>query len=144
MIQEPATSWDYREVPIQYSSAEKLFLLYLLVLFLVALFKLIRIRKLFRGSIPLKATDSVVLSEMQNTAASIKHWIHLTLLVFSLVISFGFHQLDYSLIVQNNPTFPMLLIFIRGLFPEMELTFLVLIFVFLVRWYIVRLIAKAK
>ena len=143
MLQESTTTWDLRALPPETSPAERLYLLFLLIVFIVALVELMRSWRSAPLSKALSPTERTkYVKRLQIAGTKLKQWIYITLLACGFLISYElWHESTRLLIERVHDSLEVLLSF-RGLFVLLEMTFLVAIFVFLVRWHIVNRIAK--
>ena len=143
MLQESTTSWDLRNLPIETSPAERLYMLFLLVVFIVGSGELIRIWHLMRPSkLPLPAQGAEKIKQLQTAATRLKQWIYLNFLACGFFASYELYRESTRLLVERTHSGLAELLSLQGFFVLLEMTFLVAIFVFLVRWTIVRRITK--
>jgi hypothetical protein len=142
MIQESTTGWDFRSMPIESSPAEKLYILFLLVVFIVALVELIGTWRTAPSEVSLPAESAKQVKRLRTATARLKQWIYFTFLVCGFLSSYQCYRTTTAILAERNPGTLMTLVMLRRPFLDFELTFLIVIFVFLVRWHIVRRIAK--
>ncbi|MGB2679286.1 MAG: hypothetical protein WAN12_19565 [Candidatus Acidiferrum sp.] len=143
MPQESTTSWDIHAMPVGLSPAERLYVLFLLVVFVVALVELIRTwRSALSSKLSLPTESATHLKQLRNAATKLKQWIYITLLVCGFFTSYELYHVSDRLLTERIRSGYVELWSFQGLFVLLEMTFLVATFVFLVRWHIVKRIAK--
>ncbi|MGB7844383.1 MAG: hypothetical protein WBL63_02120 [Candidatus Acidiferrum sp.] len=130
-------------MPIETSVGERLHMLLLLVVFIVAIAKLIRTWRIAPSSL-LVAENAKQLKHLQTVATSLKQWIYFTFLAWGFLASCQLFRESSGLSMGRHHDSLAILIALQGLFVELELTFLVVIFVFLVRWRVLRRIEKFR
>ena len=95
MLQESAkTAWDLRNMTVEPSASERLYLLYLLMVCIVTSVKIVRV---WRSALPfalarLKPTTRY-LQLLDSSACSLKQWFCLTLLMGALSCSLNVYRL---------------------------------------------------
>ncbi|HKM83973.1 MAG TPA: hypothetical protein VJY15_23825 [Candidatus Acidoferrum sp.] len=142
MLQESTTSWDLRAM-VEISPAERLYMLFLLLVFIVGLVELIRTWRLIPSSKVAPDTQSAArIKQLRNAATKLKQWIYITFLACGFFTSYELYHVSDRLLTERIHSGFVELWSFQGLFVLLEMTFLVAIFVFLVRWHIVKRIAK--
>ena len=141
MIQDSSTSWDLRTLPVETSMGERLYMLLLLVLFVIGFIELIRSWRIAPPS-TVSTEGAKQIRRLQAAATNLKQWTYFTFLAFGFLASYELTRVGTALSIERNPGPFTTLPLIRGLLVELELTFLVVIFAFFVRWRIARLAEK--
>jgi hypothetical protein len=143
MLQEPTTSWDLRYVPVETSSTERLYMLLLFIVFIVGIVELVRTWRIVPSpKISLSTESATLVKRLQTAATRLKQWIYLTFLTCGFLTSYELSRESKRLLSERIHDGPAELVYLRGFFALLGMTFIVAIFVFLVQWRIIRRIAR--
>jgi len=118
-------------------------MLLLLIVLIVGTVELVRTWRIVLSP-TLSPESAKQLKRLQTAATSLKQWIYFTFLAWGFLASYQLTREGTVLSMERNPAISTAMPVIRGLLVELELTFLVIIFVFLVHWHIVRRIARFR
>jgi hypothetical protein len=130
-------------MPVATSPVERLYMFFLLIVFVVGLVELIRTWRLTPSSkVALHAQSTGKIKQLQNAATKLKQWIYITFLACGFFTSYELYHVSDRLLTERIHSGFVELWSFQGLFVLLEMTFLVVISVFLVRWHIVKRIAK--
>lgn len=138
MIQESAT-WDWHQIHPTLSTSMRIQVLFLLVAFFATLGKLIRV---WRSAPPFRLSRQSGNAEysrsLRRQSVSLKNWIGCILLTWGLSISTSLYEFVVRLLNEKTPgSFPFL-IGLLSFSTALSQTLLVALFIFLVRWHMIR------
>jgi hypothetical protein len=138
MIQESAT-WDWRQFHPMFSTSMKIHAFFLLIAPLVTLGKLIRV---WRSAPPFKLSrqsgNSEYSKSLRRQSVSLKNWIGCILLTWGLSTSTSLYEFVVRLLDEKTPRRFPFLIGLLSFSTALTQTLLVVLFIFLVRWHLIR------
>ena len=138
MIQE-STTWDWRQIHPMLSTSMRIHALFLLVAFFVTLGKLISV---WRSALPFKLSrqsgNAAYSKSLRRQSVSLKNWIGCILLTWGLSTSTSLYEFVVRLLDEKTPGSFSVLIGLLGFSTALTQTLLVLFFIFLVRWHMIR------
>lgn len=144
MLQE-AVTFDLRHMNHEPSTSTEIYILFLFAVSIVGSVKLVRI---WRAAPPFKLSrqsDSPPYLQLLATArTSLKHWIALTFLGWGLFASVNLFDVCNRLFDENKIRRPDILFVIQDFSTTLTMALLVIIFLFLARWHIVRRIEHPR
>ncbi len=133
------TSWDLRTMTSEPSTALKIYILFLFVVWIVTSVKLIRI---WRMAGPFRAQrqreNPAYESLLQSSAASLKRWIRFTGFGWGIFASKSIYDFCDRLLDQKTVGSLVVVFFVRDLSTALTMALLVALFAFLVQWHIGR------
>ncbi len=145
MLQETATSWDLRSMTTPTTTAQQLYVLYFLSVFVLGTRKLARI---WRAAPPFRttrrATDLGNLSMLQTSSDSLKHWIRCSLLVCGIFATSDLTRRCNDLWVATTIRGPEIVFAIREFSIFLTMGFLSAFFLFLIRWHFLKRIDRLR
>jgi len=138
MIQE-STTWDWRQLHPMLSTSMRIHALFLLVAFVVTLGKLISV---WRSAPPFNLSrqsgNAAYKRSLCRQSVSLKNWIGCILLTWGLSTSTSLYGFVVRLLDEKTPGSFQVLIGLLGFSTALTQTLLVLFFIFLVRWHMIR------
>ena len=138
MIQESAT-WDWRQIHPILSTSMRIHVLFLLVAFFVTIGKLISV---WRSAPPFKLSrqsgNAAYSKSLHRQSISLKNWIGCILLTWGLSTSTSLYEFVVRLLGEKTPGIFPFLIGLLGFSTALTQTLLVVFFIFLVRWHMIR------
>jgi hypothetical protein len=144
MFQE-TTTWDLRDMPPSPSTGMKLYMLFLLVACVVAGAKLLTA---WRGAPPFRsarqANNPTYVASLQAASLSLKHWMGCIFLVWGIYASVHFYDACAGLLLQKTVGGSAIFFVVQDFAAALNMTLLVALGLFLVRWYLVRRIERLR
>jgi hypothetical protein len=144
MLQETVT-FDLRHMSREPSTSTELYILFLLAVSIVGSVKLIRV---WRAAPPFKlsrqANSPTYLQLLATARTSLKHWIALTFLGWGLFASVNLSDVCNRLFDENTIRRFVILFVIQDFSTTLTMALLVMTFLFLVRWHIVKRIEHLR
>jgi hypothetical protein len=144
MFQETIT-WDLRNMHPAPSAGMKLYMLFLLVACAVAGAKPL---KAWRGAPPFRsarqANNPAYVDSLQAASISLKHWIGCIFLVWGIYASIHFYDACAGLLLQKTVGGLAIFLVVQDFAGALNMTLLVALYLFLVRWYLVKRIGRLR
>jgi hypothetical protein len=136
-MQQDSAGWDLRYIYREPSTSFRLYLLFLLVVCIVASIRLIRI---WRAAPPFRlsaeANSPAYLRLLQTSSTSLKQWIGCTFLAWGILTSTSLYDDCNRLLGQKVLGSGAILFVIEDYSAALTLALLVVLFLFLVLWHI--------
>jgi hypothetical protein len=136
---QETTTWDLRDMHPAPSTGFNLYILFLLVACIVAGTKLLRawwVVPPFRGS--RQANNPAYAESLEAASVSLKHWMGCIFLVWGFYVSVHLYDVCSGFFMTKTIGNSAILFAIRGFASGFAMTFLVALFLFVVRWHLVR------
>jgi hypothetical protein len=144
MFQETIT-WDLRNMHAAPSAGMKLYMLFLLVACVVAGAKLL---KAWRGAPPFRserqANNPTYVDGLSAASISLKHWIGCIFLVWGIYASIHFYDACAGLLLKKTVGGSAIFFVVQDFAGALNMTLLVALYLFLVRWYLVKRIGRLR
>lgn len=144
MLQEQGI-WDYRNIVREPSTAEKVFLLYLIFVCVIAIVKLL---KAWRPGLGFKRSPNRATPEhlhsLQTAASSLGRWIGLIFLSWGLLTSINSISVCSALLRQETIGWGPIVLVLLDYARLLNWTLYVATFVFLIRWQLLKRIQQMK
>jgi hypothetical protein len=132
---EDAIGWDPTLVPPRPSIASSIYLLFLFLTVIATIVRLVTIRK---ALLPprARANPAVYLKQLQPFQSTLKQWIGCALLGWGIIATNGIYQASSHLLYAKAVGTATLFSAIAGFTPFLVIGLYVVLFLFLVRWYV--------
>ncbi len=142
MFQE-TTTWDLRDMHPAPSAGFNFYVLFLFVACVVAGAKLLKAWRVARPFRSARQADNPAYLESLNAASiSLKHWIGCIFLVWGLYASMHLYEVCSGLYVSKSVGNSAILLVIQDFSTGFTMTCMVALFLFLVRWHMVKRVQK--
>jgi len=139
MLQESSTTWDLRYIDHAPSASMKIYVLFLFFVCILASVKLFRI---WRAAPPLrssrKADSPAYLQLLDTSSDSLGQWIRSTLLVGAIFAFVGLNDTCNRLLTSKAIGSSSLLFVFQDFSTTLSMALLVVLFLHLVRWHLLR------
>jgi len=144
MFQE-TTTWDLRNMHPAPSAGMKLYMLFLLVACVIAGAKLL---KAWRGALPFRswrqANNPAYVESLAAASISLRHWMGCTFLVWGFYFASHLYNVCSGLQASRTVGNSAILFVIQEFATGLAMTILVVLFLFLVRWHLVKRIERLR
>ena len=138
MLQE-TTTWDLRTVCYTPSTSTKVYVLFILLTFVVAIAKLLRI---WWAAPPFRPRPKGDLSKhvqmLRASTSSLGRWIGLTFLAWGILVSVSLPNVCYGLTAERTIGIASILFVISDSAPALSAALFAVLFLYLSRWYFIR------
>jgi hypothetical protein len=145
MFQDTAVTWDLRDMHPAPSAGMKLYMLFLLVACVIAGAKLLNA---WRAAPPFRsarqANNPTYVDSLQAASISLKHWIGCIFLVGGVYASIHFYDACAGLLLQKTVGGSAIFFVVQDFAAALTMTLLVALYLFLVRWYLVKRIQRLR
>jgi hypothetical protein len=142
--QEPPT-WDLRSTPPEASTGLKIYILFLLVVCVVSTIKLIRIwRAVPPFRLSRRANDPSYLHLLQVSGTSLKQWVSFTFLAWGIVASTTLTDVCNGLLAEKSEGRYVIISLLQDFSTTLSMALLVVLFVFLARWHVLKRIDRLR
>jgi hypothetical protein len=137
-MEQTSATWDPRYIDAPLPASAKILILYLLIVCVAASVKLI---KTWIPAIPFRLSarrnDQAYVGQLENSRDSLKQWMLLTLLLWGILTSIRIAEACQGLLMTKVIGTAILYVF-QDIAESLTKTLSVLMFIFLVRWHILR------
>jgi len=144
-MQDSGTTWDFRSIPHESTSAEKVLVFFFLATVIVATVKLIKIWRIappFLAS--QQAGNQTFARQLQDSARSLSEWMKLTLLFYPLLICFDLYHECSGLLYSRSLLASDVVRLIEDASVLFEQGFLLALLLFSIRWHFLKRLADIK
>ena len=144
MVQESAT-WDLRHMTRTPSTSMKIYMLFLFLACIVTSVKLVRI---WRAAPPFRlsrqASSPAYLELLETSSSSLKQWIGSTFLGWGIFASITLTDVCSRLLDDKRIGSALILFIIQDFSTTLTMALLVVLFLFLVRWHMLKRIEHLR
>jgi len=146
MVQEStSTTWDLRYIDRPSPTSMKIYVLFLFVVCIVASVKMVRV---WRAAPPFrlspKAGSPDYLQSLAASSTSLRRWIETTLLAWGIFASVSLYDVCDRLLPSKTIGSPVILFVIQDFSTTLTMALLVVLFLHLVRWHILKRIEHLR
>lgn len=144
-MQQDLTTWELRNVPREASTSLKIYILFLLVVCVVTTIKLLRIWRAAPPFIPSRqANNPSYFQFLQTSGTSLKQWITFTFLGWGIAASITLSHVCNGLLTERLEGRYVVLSVIEDFSTTLALALLVVLFLFLARWHVLKRIEHLR
>ena len=144
MLQESAT-WDLRRMTREPSTG---MMIYVLFLFLVCIVTSVKLVRVWRAAPPFRlsrqASSPAYLELLETSSSSLKQWIGSTFLGWGIVASISLTEVCSRLLDDKRIGSSVILFVIQDFSTALTMALLVVLFLFLVRWHMLKRIEHLR
>ena len=144
MLQESAT-WDLRRMTREPSTG---MMIYVLFLFLVCIVTSVKLVRVWRAAPPFRlsrqASSPAYLALLETSSSSLKQWIGSTFLGWGIVASISLTDVCSRLLDDKRIGSSVILFVIQDFSTVLTMALLVVLFLFLVRWHMLKRIEHLR
>jgi hypothetical protein len=144
MLQESAT-WDLRRMTREPSTG---MMIYVLFLFLVCIVTSVKLVRVWRAAPPFRlsrqASSPAYLALLETSSSSLKQWIGSTFLGWGIVASISLTDVCSRLLDDKRIGSSVILFVIQDFSTALTMALLVVLFLFLVRWHMLKRIEHLR
>jgi hypothetical protein len=144
MLQE-STTWDLRQMTREPSTS---MMIYILSLFLVCIVTSVKLVKVWRPALPFRlsrqAGSPAYLQSLESSSSSLKQWIGSTFLAWGILASISLTDVCNRLLANKTMGNFVILFVIQDFSTTLTMALLVVLFLFLVRWHVLKRIEHIR
>jgi len=134
-MQQGTVGWDLRDLLVEPSTSFKLYMLFLLVICVVAVTHLVKVLRVYPFFRPSRQSDnSVAMVRLTASSTSLRLWMGCTWLVWGIFMSTNVHTVCDHLLDESHLGIAVFLLIIRDYSTNLSITLAVVSMLYLVQW----------